>query len=56
MESAYRVGLAGADLPEPCDDPVAAFRAAATREAERLRVLHPEVLTALRCVMGWATP
>ena len=52
MEAAYSIELAGADLPDPGDDPAAAAEAAATQEADRLRALHPDVLAALRRVMG----
>ena len=53
MKAAYPLGLAGGDLPDPGDDPRAAVEAAATQEAERLRLLHPDVLAAVRRVMGW---
>lgn len=50
MERAYPLGLAGTDL---LDGPEADLHAHAHREAERLRTLHPDVLNALRGLMGW---
>lgn len=53
MEAAYQVHLAGEDLPLAVDDPTAAIESAAAAEAARLRALHPDVLVALRRIMGW---
>lgn len=47
MEAAYSIGLAGADLPDPGDDPAAAVEAVVSREIERLRALPPDILAAV---------
>lgn len=47
MEAAYPIGLAGADLPDPGDDPAAAVEAVVCREIERLRALPPDILAAV---------
>ncbi len=54
MEAAYSIGLAGADLPDPGDDPAAAVEVVVCREVERLRALPPDIQTEVRRRMGWA--
>ena len=53
MEAAYSIGLAGADLPDPGDDPAAAVEVVVCREVERLRALPPDIQTEVRRRMGW---